>query len=184
MFCTQCGKPLNNDDRFCKYCGASVLDNPNTQSNVVNNNKEVSKEMHTPSHTRLNTLYYLSNLLPTLIFFCSFGLGAITNPPLNIIGISFLVVFCILTFAYLKITRYLLDLRTEVGWEIPTPQLLKFNSKFINIVFLAIGVVGFISAHGNYSMGYTLSRAMGTVVSGISLLVVRCLFNRYVKKYI
>lgn len=185
MFCTQCGKPLNNDDKFCKYCGAPVQKGSNIVDNIVKDEyNATNKTAKAGDFTQLNTLYYISNLMPILIFICSFGVGSITHPFPNSVGIEFLVIFCALSFAYLKISKRLLDKRREAGWIIPVPQLLKINSKFINIVFLFIGFLGVISAFGNYYLYHNFGRSLSTVVVGASLLVVRYLFNRYVKKYI
>ena len=38
MYCVNCGKQLDNGNKFCAYCGTKVKENNETQNNNVNNN--------------------------------------------------------------------------------------------------------------------------------------------------
>ena len=42
MFCTKCGKPVRDDDRFCRYCGAEIKkDGTEEKADVREENAEV-----------------------------------------------------------------------------------------------------------------------------------------------
>lgn len=54
MLCKQCGAPIDSNEKFCKYCGASVVAEETTQATTeVNPQPAQATE---PQHT-VNTIY-------------------------------------------------------------------------------------------------------------------------------
>lgn len=75
MFCKNCGNELSDDAVFCPKCGSPVKENFDLAQNKSANQK-VKKEFKF-SKFRLTTDFYLTIIIPILIFILSIALSAL-----------------------------------------------------------------------------------------------------------
>ena len=47
MFCTSCGKQIDNDSSFCSFCGAKVTSSATTNDSTTSNNAQTLESTNT-----------------------------------------------------------------------------------------------------------------------------------------
>ena len=47
MFCTSCGKQIDNDSSFCPFCGAKVAGSATTNDSTTSNNAQIPERTNT-----------------------------------------------------------------------------------------------------------------------------------------
>ena len=81
MFCSKCGKEINNDVVFCNYCGSKVNENPiNTQVETINQPESIQNDIITGksiSNKSNNKLFIIIGicLVVVILFFIFFKMN-------------------------------------------------------------------------------------------------------------
>ena len=75
MYCSNCGKDINDDSKWCSYCGKKVNSNNNVNNKNDNSNSK-SKPLFTASHSVW--LYGKKIGISLLIFIISLLLGVVS----------------------------------------------------------------------------------------------------------
>ena len=64
MFCSNCGKELDNDDKCCKHCGYQIA------KEEVSKNINYTKNQMSEAHCRKNITNGVATIICTIILFC------------------------------------------------------------------------------------------------------------------
>ncbi len=146
MYCTSCGKRINDDSSFCQYCGAPQNSQPS--SYMPNNQQQPYQQQQyqqQPRRQLTETQQYLKDLREA-------------EPK------TYSKVFCVLGFIVSIINIFIISL-TNLSWYIP-----------INIVFylpligLIFSIPGLVSCNKN-GMSYRILAIISIIINGYLILI-------------